>query len=235
MSLLSLIQDTANAVGITAPSVVTTSTDGNIVTLLALANESGREMAKAYDWQELRAYSGSIVANGSIDQGTITSVFGASYDRIVNQTFWNLSQRQPIDGPVTPQQFQTDQASGTAGPPYYFFVTGNHIKIGPTALASGQIFSAYFMSKYWCQSSGGTGQTSWTADTDTGIIPEELLKLDLKWRWKQKNGLAYAEDMETAQRQFDVYTAQNTPARVLFLGGPNIAYTTNIPAGFWPG
>lgn len=236
MSLLTLIQDVANSVGITSPSAnVTTSVDANIITLLALANSSGREMAKAYEWQELRTFSGTILTAGTIDQGTITSIFGASFDRLTNQTFWDTSARQPIDGPITIQQWQQTQAANVVGPPYSFIVTGNHVLIGPTAIASGHILTCYFQSKYWCQSAVGAGQVSWSADTDTGVIPEELLKLDLVWRWKQKNGLAYAEDMETAQRQFDTYTAQNTPARILFLGGRNVAYSANIPEGYWPG
>ncbi len=235
MSLLTLIQDTANAVGITSPATVIGNADANILTLLALAQSSGKEMAKAYEWQELTTFSGNIVSTGTIDQGTVLSNFGASFDRIVNQTFWDTSSRLPIDGPTTIQQWQQYQASNVVGPPYQFIITGGHLYIGPTAIAAGHNLTAYFMSKYWCQSAALAGQVSWLADTDTAIIPEELLKLDLIWRFKQKNGLAYAEDMETAQREFDVYTAQNTPARVLFLGGRNILYPANIPEGYWPG
>lgn len=235
MSLLTIIQDVANSVGITSPSVVVTATDTNILTLLSLANRSGKEMAKAYEWQELRTYSGTITTTGTIAQGTIQAQFGAGFDRISNQTLWDTSSRLPIDGPVTIQQWQQYLASNVVGPPYQFIFTGNQFLIGPTAIAAGHVLTCFFQSKYWCQSAAGAGQVAWTADTDTGVIPEELLTLDLIWRWKQKNGLAYAEDMETAQRQFDTYTAQNTPARVLFLGGRNILYPANIPEGYWPG
>lgn len=235
MSLLTLIQNTANSVGLTAPSVVVTSTDANVVTLLALANSSGKEMAKAYEWQEMMQDSGTIVSSGTILQGTLTTVFGASFDRIVNQTFWDGSSRLPIDGPITIQQWQQFRASNVVGPPYIFIIQNNQLWIGPTPIDAGHALSCYFMSKYWCQSSGGTGQTAWTADDDTAIIPEELLLLDLIWRYKQKKGLAYAEDMKTAQRQFETYTAQNKANRILFLGGRNILYPANIPEGYWPG
>ncbi len=235
MSLLTLIQNTASSVGITAPSVVITSTDANVVTLLALANTSGKDLAKAYAWQEMTQYSGTILATGTLLIGTITSIFGASFDRIVNQTLWDTSTRLPIDGPINIQQWQQYQASNVVGPPYQFIIYNNQFRIGPTALAANDVITCYFMTKNWCQSAALVGQAAWAADDDTAIIPEELLKLDLIWRWKAKNGLAYAEDMETAQRQFETYTAQNTPARILFLGGRNILYPANIPEGYWPG
>ena len=235
MSLLTLIQDTANSVGITAPTVVTTSTDTNIINLLALAQTSGKAMAKDYDWQELTSYSGTIAATGTVLIGGITTIFGGAFDRIVNQTLWDTTTRLPVDGPLTIQQWQQFKASNVVGPPYQFVIYGGNLYIGPTALASGDVLTCYYISKYWCQSSAAVGQTAWAADDDTAVIPEELLKLDLIWRWKQKNGLAYAEDMETAQAEFEKYTAQNTPARVLFIGGRNILYPANIPEGYWPG
>lgn len=235
MSLLTLMQDTVNSIGLPSPTVVMTSADQNIVTLLALANTSGRALMKRYEWQELMTFSGTIMTAGSIDIGSITTIFGSSFDRVVNQTFWDTSSRLPIDGPPTIQQWQQYQASNVVGPPYQFIVIGGRLKVGPTAIASGHVLTAYMISRNWCQSSGGTGQFSFAADTDTTVIPEELFKLDLIWRWKQKNGLSYAEDLQTAETSIETYIGQNTPARILFLGGRNILYPANIPEGYWPG
>ncbi len=143
--------------------------------------------------------------------------------------------RQPIDGPVTIQQFQANQSNNVVGPPYYFFIYGSRFKIGPTAIAATDYCTCFFISKYWCQSGLGAGQSAFAADDDETVIPQELFKLDLIWRWKQKNGLSYAEDLQTAEEQIQTYIGQNVPARVLFLGGRNVYYPANIPEGFWPG
>ncbi len=235
MSLLTLMQDVTSAIGLPVPTVVTTSSDANVVTLLALANTAGTALMKRYEWQELTSFSGTIQATGSIDIGSITTIFGSGFDRIVNQTFWDNSMRQPIDGPVTIQQFQQGLANNVTGPPYYFFIYGGRFKIGPTAIAATDYCTCFTISKNWCASSGGTGQSAFAADTDVTVIPQELFKLDLIWRWKQKNGLSYAEDLQTAEQSIETYIGQNTPARVLFLGGRNIYYNTNIPEGYWPG
>lgn len=235
MSLLTLMQDTASSMGITPPSQVVSSTDNNIVTLLALANTSGAALMKRYEWQELMTFSGTILTAGSIDIGDIATIFGTGFDRIVNQTFWDTSSRLPIDGPPTIQQWQQYQASNVVGPPYQFIIIGGRIKVGPTAIATNHVLTCYYITKNWCQSAGGTGQSAFAADTDTTVIPQELFKLDLIWRWKQKNGLSYAEDMQTAEMSIETYIGQNVPARVLFLGGRNILYPANIPEGYWPG
>lgn len=235
MSLLTLIQTTAQLCKLTVPTVVETSTDTNILLLLALANESGKALAKRYDWQELTYFTNTILAGGSIDIGSITTCFGSQFDRVVNQTFWDISTRLPIDGPTTMQQWQQYQASNVVGPPYQFIVFSNRLKVGPTALASGDALTAYCISKYWCQSAGGTGQTSFAADSDIVNIPEDLFSLDIRWRFKSANGLSYGEDLQTAEQQIETYIGQNTPSKVLFLGGRNIFYNTNIPEGFWPG
>lgn len=234
MSLLTLMQNVSNQLSLPEPTVVTTSTDQNIVTLLALANTAGKALMKRYEWQELMSFSGTITSTGSIDIGSIATIFGGGFDRIVNQTFWDTSSRLPIEGPPTIQQWQQYQASNVVGPPYQFIIYGNRLRIGPTALAADHVLTCYFISQYWCTSSTGTGQTAFAADTDLCVIPEELFALDLIWRWRQRKGLSYSEDMQTAEQQIETYIGQNTPSRILFLGGRNILYPANIPEGYWP-
>lgn len=235
MSLLTLVQDVFMEVGIaqTRPNAVITSTDANVLQLLALANTTGEALMKRYAWQELMVNS-TFTATGTIAQGSVGFVFGADYDRLVPQTFWDRSQRIPIDGPVTTQQFQADQSNLVAGPPYYFFIFGNQVCIGPTALNAGDTCSVFYISQDWCQSSAGVNQSSFQADDDVTRIPERLFRLDLIWRWKRAKGLSYAEELATAEEQIETAIGGNRSARVLYFGGRNILYPTNIPEGYWP-
>lgn len=236
MSLLTLIQTVYQEVGIgqTQPNAVITSTDANVLQLLALANTTGESLMKRYQWQELITYA-SFTTSGALNVGTITSCFGSDYDRMVNQTFWDTNTRLPIDGPVTIQQYQNDQAGMVAGPPYYFLFIGSQVFLGPTAIATGHVCTAYYMSQNWCESSTGTGQSSFQNDSDVTVIPQRLFKLDLIWRWKMAKGLSYAEDLKTAEQQIEQAIGGNAAARILYLGGSNRVYPTNIPEGNWPG
>jgi hypothetical protein len=45
-----------------------------------------------------------------------------------------------------------------------------------------------YQSTYFCQSSAGADQSAWAADTDVGVLDENLMELGVIWRFKKKNG-----------------------------------------------
>lgn len=234
MSLLTIIQDTSTQIGLPRPSVVVTSADTRILELLSIANSVGKELSRDFDWQELTR-TANITTTGTIDQGSLLGSIATDFGRFLNQTFWNRDLRQQILGPATIQQWQADLSFNVVSPPYKFIVINDRLNVGPTALPSGQTCVFNYITKNWCQSAGGTQQSAFAADTDTTLIPEELFKLTLLWRWKSSKGLAYAEDMQTAETQIQTYTGQNRGNDVLYLGGaPIIYFTENVPLGNWP-
>ena len=234
MSLLTLVQDVSRTLGMTTPTVVTTSADQRVLELLVMANTAGNELARRYYWQELTREV-TFSATGTIDQGYLTGSIATDFGYFIDQTFWDRSLRLPIIGPVTAQEWQSDLSWAVVSPPYKFIVQNDKLKVGPTALTAGDTLVFNYMTKNWCESSTGTGQSSFQADTDVTRIPEELFKLELIWRWKSAKGLAYAEDMENAEEQIERYTGQNAGRRVLFIGGSGIYYLAeNVPAGDWP-
>jgi hypothetical protein len=81
-----------------------------------------------------------------------------------------------------------------------FTVRGGAIYITPTPTAGDTVAYEYVSTK-WCQSSGGTAQTEWAADTDTSKLDEALHVLDLIWRFKQAKGLEYAADLAAFERR----------------------------------
>ncbi len=192
MSLLTILQDTANTVGIDAPSTVIGNTDSNTVRLLALSNQGGKALARRFPWQELvQEWTFTTVATES--QGTVESIMpGFNWD--LYGTIWNRSTKFPVQGPLFPEEWQFLKALDIAGPYPQFRIRGNNLICLPVPTA-GQIFAGEYVSRYWCQ--GASGQEKWAADTDTGILSEDLLTLDLIWRWKMSQGLDYSgEKME---------------------------------------
>lgn len=233
MSLLTLIQNTANEVGISSPLVVITSTDQNIRTLLSLSNTSGDELMRRSEWQQLTSEA-TFSTSGTISQGYLNSI-ATDYDRMISDTMWDRSLRQKIMGPVNMQEWQQDLSFLVVGPPYKFIVYGGKLFTGPTAIAVSHTVAFNYISKSWCTTSGGTGQSAWAADTDLTVLPERIHKLDLIWRFKQAKGLAYGEDLETAETAIEKAIGQSTPRRTLFVGGSNARYfSENVPLGSWP-
>jgi hypothetical protein len=234
MALLDLIQDVSKTMGMPSPTVVMTSADTRVLELLIMADTTGKALTRRYEWQELVKTS-TFTTTGTIDQGFLTGSIATDFGYFINQTFWNRTLTEPILGPVTPQRWQADLSGLMTSPPYEFVVQADKLFIGPTALDSGDTCVFNYSSKNWCESAAGVGQDNFAADTDVTLIPQELFKLDLIWRWRQSKGLAYAEDLETAEDQIESYIGQNTGRRVLFIGGGAIYYTDgNIPGGNWP-
>lgn len=234
MSLLTLIQSTSYLIGLPSPSVAYASTDTRIQELISFANSIGDKIARDYQWQELTKEA-TFDATGTVSMGSLTGSIATDFGYFINQTFWDRDAKMPILGPATPQEWQADLSSGFVSPPYKFVVQSGLLKVGPTAIAAGHDMVFNYITKYWCQSSGGTGQTAFAADTDTTVIPEELFKLELIWRWKASKGLSYAEDLQTSEQAIQAYTGQNQGSRVLFIGGNAIYYIGgNVPQGDWP-
>ena len=191
MSLLTLIQRASKRVGLNAPAAAMSSTDDNVVRMIELANEEGDDLLGRTDWQILvREETHTTLAAES--QGMMTAICGTDFDHIRNETFWNRTKNRRWY-PVDDVKWQEMKASGITGPVEYFRIRGGYLIALPTPPA-GETLAFEWVTKNWCESSGGTGQGAWTADDDVGRLDEGIMLQGLVWRWKKSQGLEYAED-----------------------------------------
>lgn len=191
MSLLSIVQDAARRLGLTPPSSVISSPDENAKILLGLAQEEGKSLYDRHTWQAIQTEHTFSTANG-----TASYALPSGFDSIIKDTVFNRTSRRRMEGDLSPAQWQETQASLVTMVNPAFRIRGNLFYISPTPTAVETVAYEY-ISKNWCQSAGGTGQSAWAADTDTGILDEELTTLGIIWRFKSKKGLDYAEDMQS--------------------------------------
>lgn len=189
MTLLSLIRDVCAEVGVPRPSAVYAATDPTMRAMLSHAQEEGATLARLGPWQALRKEKTFT----SLAAETQTAMVATDLASFVNGTFWNRTRRRPLIGPVTPQEWQRMKASTTSPVNDTFTYRGNDILINP-APSAGHTFAYEYQSKNWCESSGGTDQAAWAADTDVGLLDERLMKLGIIWRFKKQRGLAFDAD-----------------------------------------
>jgi hypothetical protein len=238
MSLVSVISNVSLALGQGAVSVVIAATDETTLELLVLANNSGKSLARSSDFPELQKIV-SFSATGQVDQGQFLGSAGVvtdgDYLRMVPDTFWNSTARRPIIFPSTPSEWSVSLAFGTIPVNLLGIILDRNLQVGPVnGPSSGDSLTFMYYGGFWCASAAGTGQAAWAADTDVGIIPENLLELDLIWRWKQMKFLPYSEDLETAEREILSHTGAAGGRRLLILGGRSgYGYVSNIPEGNW--
>ena len=186
MSLLTMVQQASALIGIQTPTVVVGNTAQNVTQLLALAQTEGVTLARQYNWSALSKLV-TITTVASEDQGAVSTVLGTDIDRLVAGTAWDRSLIRPLPGPRSPQAWAQDHALVAAGPFYGFRIYDGHLWIFPVPPA-GRMMSFEYVSNGWCQSAGGSPQSLWAADSDTGVLDETLMGLGLVVRFKRAKG-----------------------------------------------
>lgn len=191
MSLLTTVQNAATTLNLNSPSSVIGNTNKEIIQLLSLSNREGRTLAQRHSWQRLTTES-TFTSVATESQGAMTTLAGTNFGWIKNDTVWNRTRNRKMF-PVDDVQWQMLKSNTITGPDEYFRIRGNTFIVIPTMTASHTV-AFEWVSKNWCQSSGGTGQSAWAADADTGLLDEEIMTLGIIWRFKKAKGLDYAED-----------------------------------------
>lgn len=189
MSLLSIIQDAADRLGLIRPSTVIGNTDENARVLRGLAQEEGKQLYDRHTWQVLQTEHTFSTADG-----TASYALPSGFDQLIKDTVFNRTRRRRMVGDLSPSQWQETQASLVTMINPAFRIRNNLFYISPTPTSIETVAYEY-MSINWCQSSLAVGQSAWAADTDTGVLSEELMTLGVIWRFRSAKGFDYAEDM----------------------------------------
>lgn len=214
MSLLTICQDVADEVGIAVPTTITGSSGADEAKLLRLANKTGSIIMRDYAWQDLcKEFVGTAVAGMAQ-----TDLLPSDYDRIVPDTFWDRSGAKLITGPITPVQWQSLQASDKTLYERKYIYRGGTISIYP-AMAGSETLAFEYVSKNWCESSGGTAQSKFLLDSDVGIINEELLTLGLTYQFLENDGLPFGVAAKQYQECFDTLVSNESESDRTLLTG----------------
>lgn len=240
MSLLTTIQQAALRVGFVQPNVAASSTDQNILQMVAFASEEGQELARRYPWQAIR-YEANFTTTGVESQGDIRTICTAinpqaSFNYIYNETIWNRTQRRPIFGPKTPSEWQQLKAQFVQGPWYQFIIRNNAILFTPVPNNTDTCYFEYITDE-WCLDNTGTiGQTAWANDADTARISEHLITLGVVWRYRQAKGLEYAAAFDKYEEAvINAMARDGGKPRLTLSGYDTTVYPgTIVPAGNWP-
>lgn len=181
-----------------------TNSDVGIVQMVGLLNSCGRELMTMREWQRMVVSFSLTVALG--DTGNYP--LPADYQRHIDQTDWNPTNRLPLGGPLTPQDWtyltNTNLASSTI---YISFREKDGLfsilPQPPTAsLLVGQVITFEYISRYWVATSAAPTVLA----KDAPNAPDDILLFDpiliqklLKLRFKEAKGF----DTTSASQQFN--------------------------------
>lgn len=170
--------------------------------------------------------------NGIFNFGQSDYTLPSDFQRPIDDTFWDRSRFWSMRGPQSPQQWQLYKSSvigrasiqrrfrfRSADAVYSGAASPNiaRISIDPVPFDNGAALVFEYVSTGWCQSSGGTPQSSWQADTDVGVLDEYLLELGILYRFLRRMGLSYNEEMDEYERQVDKAMATDGGSAILNL------------------
>ncbi len=179
----------------------------------------------------------NIPGTGTFSGATLT--FGqvsydmpSDYDRTVNKTMYNKSNRWSVIGPKSAQEWQWIKASYiTTGPRMRYRIMGNKFTIWP--MATTQVTLGFeYQSNGWVETAGGTYTNKSTTDTDTFLFPDRLLVLGTKLKYFEIKGFDTTTLYADYQRELSKLKAQDAGADTLSMAPryPNILLTqNNIP------
>jgi hypothetical protein len=221
-TVASIISDAAKQLGLVTSDIADpfSSTDQNVVQMLALLKSAGRTLAKKYAWSQLLSQWELTTVNG-------TSLYDlpGNFSRFVDQTGWNTSTRLPL-GTVSPQQAQQVQVSTTVGMLWQSFrLIGGQLELIPSPTATQSLTLNYYSST-WVQLSDG-GMISlygpfWdrpAAADDVVRFDSELMIAALKLAFLGEKGFDTGKAADDFAEQLAATLEADRPAPVLRLGG----------------
>jgi hypothetical protein len=232
MSLITLVKSACRRIGVPPPNVVATATDATVMQLLELANEEGTELARYGDWKALRKEKTfTTVAQEEQTNGTLPTDWAG----FIDDTLWNRARRWKLYGPVSSEEWQRWKATSTFPVTNTFYLRGTSWLMQPVTPA-GDTIAYEYRSANWCQSSGGTAQSAWASDTDTGLLSERLMALGLIWRYRFSRRMEWEPDYDKYIFQVEQELAKDQPRKIIDLkqgGPPTRVPGAVVPDGSW--
>ena len=215
MTILSTIQQVAVVIAIDVPTAVMASTDREHVELAALANEMAERIAfDLYDWSTLKRIA-TLTGDGAATEFN----FPADYRRMLKKAaLW--PSREPncrLPHCADLDQWLGLQMSNVAQVRPIWSLFGGKINIWP-ALVDQETVKFVYLANSIVTAQNGSPKKSFTADTDSYVLSERLLKLGMIWQWKANKGQNYAEDLSNFEDAYASLTGGDKGSNILAVG-----------------
>jgi hypothetical protein len=235
MTMLTAVQYFCRRTNLPVPTTVFGTTDPQVRQIYSLLEEEGNDLACRGTWQGI-TFEATHTSLAAEDQGAIATIASNGFRYLKNETIWDRTTRLPVCGPLDSQEWQTLKAWAVTGPRYQYRIRGGKLLVNPSPPA-GDTWAFEYVSQNWILGADGvTYKQYFTLDTDTMLLPETLLLMGLRWRWKKEKGLDYAEDFRTYEMQVKDALGRDGSKKSLFADNdPNRGPQPGIfvPVGSW--
>ena len=183
MTLKDILDSVLLESGMGTEAVYVAASDDSVKRMVNIANRSARRIATGFGWQALkRTYSFSLTTATEYDLPTDFRAFTPDTTFVDSYLFG-------VDMRTRPQLWHYLQVNTTGtGPRYRMRVLGDKIHVYQPQ-AGDNISFEYLTDHPVMATDGTTSKKSFTTDTDTFRLDDDLITMDILWRYKKLLGL----------------------------------------------
>ncbi|MBR2691887.1 MAG: hypothetical protein IKE42_28865 [Aquamicrobium sp.] len=230
MAIGDVLKDVCVAVGEAIPPAFFSTAAGTSRTwqqLQLLANEGARMIAGGFDWQVLRKVA-EISGTGTAEGFDLP----ANFSRMLKKaSLWSSRYRWDMTHIVDSDDWLSFEFTTIAPLFGAWTMHGGQMHIQPV-MAVGEKAKFFYISKQIVRASDGTPKTAFTADEDTFLLDERLLRLAIIALWKQLQAQDFAAELSDYEIAFDQASDSD--------GGSKPVLSGNLPTSrngriTWPG
>lgn len=228
MTLLSVVKDVCQVVGVQQPTSVFAGITGNrtMQEMASLATEMAQRIAydSGKDWTILKRLA-TLTGNGVADAFNLP----ADYKRMLLTTdLWlSTSTQTPMTYIVDTNEWVRRRSQPWTSAWGEWTMLGGQIVIQPVMGVGVSATFGYLNKDCIALATSGTGDT-FMADGDNFILGDRLLKLAMIWQWKANKGSSYAEDLATYNDALNVAMGSEKPAPII-VGRLSVSGTMAYP------
>lgn len=236
MSLLSITQSHCRIHALNVPTSVVGNTDTTVAQILGLVNELIEDVVDESNFQAFTREA-LFTVTAAEDQGAMTTLASSGYLWAHNETFYDRTLRRPLYGPVSDVEWQALKALPNPGPFYKYRIRQDRLLINPVPAVPLSQIAFEYASSYGVNSIGGSGQSSFLADTDNSVLPDKIIKKGLSFRWKRLKGLPYQADEADYYKLLNNFISKDGTKRQYNLADGDMNMIKPgifVPSGNWP-
>ena len=169
-TVIGIIRQATAELGLAQPLLAVGSVDTTVIKILGMLTALCDELKTLHNWTQLQTeYTFALTP------GTDTYTLPSDFDRVINQTEWNRSQRRPLYGPQTPQSWQQIKGWVIGNIAYNYRIKGNKLLLAPVPQTADTLALEYMSAAYVVDGNTGSTKTAITMDTDTLLFDDRLL------------------------------------------------------------
>ena len=246
-TFLEIANNVANITGIRSLGTLVGNPEPHAMAMLALLNRGGRILSRERNsygqgWTVLTKEHTINTVNGQEEY-----LFPTDFQALVDGTVWSRSEYLAARGPLSPHQWQR-QRSGLVGtvqlvPNYRLRRSssglGRSFFLDPVPDGGEELVIEYTSTSWIVASDDVTFRERIEVDTDRPILSDELVELDLEWRYRNARGLDYAAALAEFEYERDKHIADDPGISTISLGQDvstsQDPYYTNVPESGYGG